>query len=100
MLKWDYCPYIHSDELRKAFVKAQDPQIKLDDLLKEINEDPEVIIFLKKCLRFAPEPPTIAELQNVQFEIERKKTKDSSVTANQAATFRRKQKKKLEEIKE
>ena len=73
MLKWDYCPYIHSDELRKAFVKAQDPQIKLEDLLREINDDPDVTIFLKKCLRYAPEPPILAELQNVQFEIERKK---------------------------
>ena len=70
-LKWGYCEFIHADELRRAFARAGSGG-STEEILAELGED-EHVDFLKRCLRFAPEPPTREELLNVRFELERSK---------------------------
>ena len=69
MLKWDYCKYIHSDEIKKAYQLIQQQSVTSAQLLKELEADPDSSEFLKKSLRFICDPPSTEELINVQFEI-------------------------------
>ena len=91
-LKWGYCPYVHAEEVQKAMLLAKDRSISATQLLGEIEADPSTSGFLKKCLRFAPEPPSRAELLNVRFELERRKQRSTVSVKQQASTYRKKQK--------
>ena len=102
-LKWNYCPYLHSDEVRNAYRLSQDRNVTAQALLEFINRDPEHSVIIKKCLRFIPEPPTVDEIRNIQFEIERKTEQNVNQNVNmkqQASSLRRKNKEKLAELKQ
>ena len=71
-LKWGYCGYLHADELRRAFVRAGTRGVTTAEILAELGSG-EHVDFLKRLLRFAPEPPSREELFNVRFELERSK---------------------------
>ena len=92
-LKWGHCAYLHSEEIRKAFVLSSIRGVAPEQILKELGPE-EHLGFLKRCLRFAPEPPSQAELLNVRFELERKKDQGQRegkrTMQQQASSYRKK----------
>ena len=93
-LKWGYCSYLHSEEIRKAFVLSSIRGVAPAQILQELGPE-EHMEFLKRCLRFAPEPPSKEELLNLRFELERKKNQGGQGEASfkqQGASYRRSKK--------
>ena len=37
VLKWDYCPYLHPEELRNIFILSQDKNVTAEQLLKALE---------------------------------------------------------------
>ena len=69
-LKWGHCSYLHAEELRRAFARASIRGVTPAQILGELGSE-EHVDFLKRLLRFGPEPPSREELLNVRFEMER-----------------------------
>ncbi len=57
LLKWNYCKFVHSDEVRRAYQLAQQQSITASQLLEELESNPDCSEFLKKSLRYVCDPP-------------------------------------------